>query len=241
MWFVLIQAESFMMGSKLMVREADKKYGGNAENYIREHPQHKVTISEPFYLQATAITQGQWVRVMEDNPSKFKNCGDDCPVESVSWEDARKFIKKLIEMEQSDAYRLPTEAEWEYACRAGTTTEFSFGDHLSELMEYAWLGNNSDGKTHPVGQKELNAWGLYDMHGNVWEWVEDDWHKDYNGAPDAGRAWIDEPRGVGRVIRGGGWGSGAHDCRSAIRYGRTPDNRRDFFGFRLARSVALDS
>lgn len=218
MRFNLIPEGTFMMGSKL---------------------NHKVTINRAFYLQSTEVTQGQWEKVMGHNPSYFKECGNECPVECVSWVDAHKFIKKLNEIEGIDTYRLPTEAEWEYAVRAGTTTLFTFGDDEDKLPDYAWFDSNSDSKTHRVGQKKPNAWGLYDMHGNVWEWVEDDWHWDYNGAPDDGRAWIDKPRGACRVLRGGGWGSGAHNCRSAGRYHRWPDFRPDVVGFRLSRSVAL--
>ena len=167
MKFVLISPGSFTMGSKLSPEEVAQKYGGETGWYKVEHPQHKVTISQPFYLQLTQVTQGQWKKVMGDNPSSFKECGDDCPVESVSWEDAHKFIKKLNEMEGGKAYRLPTEAEWEYAGRAGTTTEFSFGDNEGKLTDFAWFKSNSDSKTHRVEQKEPNPWGFYDMHGNV--------------------------------------------------------------------------
>jgi len=138
-------------------------------------------------------------------------------------------------------YRLPTEAEWEYAARAGTETVYSFGDDISKLHEYAWYRDNSEGKTHPVGQNKPNAWGLYDMHGNVFEWVEDDWHDSYKGAPDDGEAWVDNPRGEYRVFRGGGWGSYAHGCRSAIRAYLTPINSFFRVGFRLARSIAPGS
>ena len=179
------------------------------------------------------------LKVMVDNPSEFKNCGDDYPVENVSWNDAQDFIKKLNEKEKTDKYRLPTEAEWEYACRAGTTTDFFFGDDPSELSEYAWFKDNTNWRTHPVAASKPNPWGLYDMHGNVWEWVEDDWHTNYTGALDDERAWLDEPRGVLRVIRGGSWINGAQRCRSAMRIRFRPECRNDLVGFRLARSVVL--
>ena len=240
MEFVLIQAGSFMMGSNIGFEETARKYGGDEKVYKAEHSQHEVTISDPFYLQATAVTQGQWKKVMGDNPSYFEECGDGCPVDMVSWDDAQDFITKLNEMDRADnQYRLPTEAQWEYACRAGTTTEYSYGDNIGKLNEYAWYTDNSEEKTHPVGQKEPNAWGLYDMHGNVWEWVEDDWHDSYDGSPDDGRAWVDDPRGARRVMRGGSWGNNAHDCRSAYRLGYGPGNRYGSVGFRLSRSVTL--
>jgi formylglycine-generating enzyme required for sulfatase activity len=176
---------------------------------------------------------------MGNNPSNFKDCGDDCPVEQVSWEDAQAFINKLNQVEKTKDYRLPSEAEWEYSCRAGSETEFSFGDDAERLGEFAWVDDNSGGKTHPVGEKAPNAWELYDMHGNVWEWVEDDWHDTYKGAPNDGRDWIDKPRGSGRVMRGGCWGLDAHDCRSAARIGYRPDFRDNAVGFRLSRSVSL--
>jgi len=153
MEFVLIQAGSFMMGSKLSPEEVAKKYGGEAKC---THLQHEVTISKPFYLQTTEVTQGQWGKVMGNNPSRFKDCGDDCPVETVSWDDAQDFIKKLNEMDSTDKHRLPTESEWEYACRAGTTTEFSFGDDVGKLGEYDWFRDNSNDRIHPVGQKKPN-------------------------------------------------------------------------------------
>jgi formylglycine-generating enzyme required for sulfatase activity len=228
MSFVLIPAESFLMGSP--AREAGR--------YDNEQ-QHPVTIKKPFYLQTTEVTQKQWRQVMGQNPSIFKDYGDGCPVETVSWNEAQEFIKKLNQMESGGRYRLPTEAEWEYACRAQSKGKFYFGDEEARLGEYAWYARNSGGKTHPVGEKEPNAWGLYDMHGNVWEWVEDDYHGSYTGAPDDGRAWIDSPRDSARVVRGGSWGLGARDCRSATRIIYGPGDRNGSMGFRLSRSVGL--
>jgi formylglycine-generating enzyme required for sulfatase activity len=225
MEFVLIPAGSFKMGSST---------GGDDEG-----PPHNVKISQSFYLQATEVTQGQWQLVMGNNPSGFKGCGDDCPVEHVSWEDSQQFIKKLNQIEKIKDYRLPSEAEWEYACRAGTTAEYSFGGDASKLGEFAWYSENPDTKTHPVGKKKPNAWGLYDMHGNVLELVEDDWHNSYKGAPDDGNAWVDNPRGSFRVVRGGGWSNVALLCRSAMRFENAPGHRFTNMGFRLSRSVAL--
>ena len=227
MEFVLIPAGTFRMGS------------APGSGFGDEYPQHPVEITQPFYLQTTAVTLGQWQKVMANNPSNFKNYGDDYPVEMVSWHDAQDFIKKLNEMDITDnKYRLPTESEWEYACRAKTTTEFFFGDDARQLGEYAWYKDNSM-NTHPVGQKEPNPWGLYDIIGNVWEWVEDDWHNNYDGAPYNGSAWIFKTRGVLRVLRGGSSEGGAHNCRSANRYYFAPDARTAYIGFRLAMSVTL--
>jgi formylglycine-generating enzyme required for sulfatase activity len=224
MEFVLIPAGRFTMGSSFGIGNTD------------EYPPHNAIISHPFYLQKTEVIQRQWKEVMGDNPSDFQKCGDDCPVESVSWEDAHKFIKKLNQREKTDKYRLPTEAEWEYACRAGTTTLFSFGNDKNKLIEHAWFRSDSNIGTHKVGIKKPNGWGLYDMHGNVWEWVEDDWHKTYDGAPADGSAWIDELRGADRVIRGGSWAHGTDQCRSAYRSSLVPDVSNNVVGLRLVRS-----
>jgi formylglycine-generating enzyme required for sulfatase activity len=184
-----------------------------------DESQRSVVISDAFYMQTTEVTQGQWRKVMGSNPSSFKYCGDDCPVEQVSWNDVQEFIRKLNSMEGTEKYRLPTEAEWEYAARAGTTTAYSFGDSGSELGDYGWYDRNSGNKTHPAGQKRANPWGLYDVHGNVWEWTQDI----YKG-------------GSGRVIRGGSWYGSARYCRSAYRSSGDPGFRDRYLGFRLART-----
>jgi formylglycine-generating enzyme required for sulfatase activity len=232
--FVRIPAGDFMMGSN---------------EYEDEQPVHNVKIGTPFYLGKYPVTQKQWEEVMGNNPSSFK--GADLPVESVSWDDVQEFIKRLNEREGTDKYRLPSEAEWEYACRAGTNTKYSFGDDESKLGDYAWYSGYSiyeewvknndkilkEGRTHPVGQKKPNAWGLYDMHGNVWEWVQDRWHGNYEGAPSDGSAWEDGDSSS-RVVRGGGWYDGAGDCRSAARAGFDPGARSsNFVGFRLLRKL----
>jgi formylglycine-generating enzyme required for sulfatase activity len=239
MEFVLIPAGSLTMGIRKRSKELMDRFGGEEKWYELQKPHHAVKIEMPFYLQTAPVTQGQWKHVMGNNPSNFKDCGDDCPVEQVSWDDAQAFIKKLNQVEKTKDYRLPGEAEWEYSCRAGSETEFSFGDDAERLGEFAWFGDNSDGKTHPVGEKAPNTWGLYDMHGNVWEWVEDDWHENYKGAPNDGSAWINESRGSFRVIRGGSWYVDARYCRSASRGLIRPGDRNDFVGFRLSRSVSL--
>jgi formylglycine-generating enzyme required for sulfatase activity len=219
MKFTLIPAGAFYMGSE----ESDG-----------EKPVHKVKINNPFYLGTYPVTQREWKAVMGNynNPSYFK--GDDLPVEQVSWDNVQEFIMKLNEKEGTDKYRLPSEAEWEYACRAGTTTRYSFGDDESELDDYAWYDDNSDGKTYPVGQKKPNSWGLYDMHGNVWEWVYDMWHDSYDGAPTDGSAW-EVGNGVNRIFRGGGWINFARFCRSAFRYYFDQRFRNNDLGFRLLR------
>jgi len=215
MKFTLIPAGEFMMGLK--------------EN-VWEQPVHKVKVNKPFYLGTYPVTQREWKAIMGDNPSYFK--GDDLPVEQVSWDDVQKFIRKLNKKEGTDKYRLPSEAEWEYACRAGTTTRYSFGDSESKLGDYAWYRDHSGSKTHPVGKKKPNPYGLYDMHGNVREWVPDTWHGSYNGAPADGSAW-ESGGGSYRVDRGGGWRSFDNHCRSASRSNVVPGDRLNDFGFRM--------
>jgi formylglycine-generating enzyme required for sulfatase activity len=170
---------------------------------------------------------------MGNNPSMFE--GDDRPIENVSWEDVQEFIKKLNEMENTDKYRLPSEAEWEYACRAGTQTRYSFGDDKSKLKEHSWYAENSDDKTHFIGQKKPNSWELYDMHGNVWEWVQDGWHENYKSAPSDGSTW--EDGSPIHVIRGGGCFSHAYGCQSVSRYGDYFRSRSNYVGFRLLREI----
>jgi len=223
MKFRKIPAGKFTMGSPENERERASDEG----------PQHLVTITNPFYLGVYEVTQAQWKAVMGNNPSHFKDCGDDCPVEMVSWNDAQEFIKKLNQIEGSNKYRLPTEAEWEYACRAGTTTRFSFGDDDAVLSQYAWYSVNSGKRTHPAGQKKPNAWGLYDMYGNVWEWVHD-WFGNYPSAS------VTDPAGPSsgayRVFRGGSWLYEPGYVRSAFRFGNLPGSGDGGLGFRLARN-----
>ncbi len=221
MLLVEIPAGEFLMGSPDSDRVTDRD----------EKPQHRVRITRPFYLGVYPVTQSQWERVMGSNPSRFK--GHDHPVETVSWNDCREFIRRLNRLfaKRGILYRLPTEAEWEYACRAGSATVYSFGDSAASLGDYAWYVDNSGRKTHPVGQKKPNAWGLYDMHGNVWEWCSD-WSGSYASTT------VSDPTGPAtgssRVNRGGGWYGSARDCRSACRFRYTPDYRSSFLGFRLA-------
>ncbi|MBL8206363.1 MAG: SUMF1/EgtB/PvdO family nonheme iron enzyme [Blastocatellia bacterium] len=213
---ILVPAGKFTMGS------------GRVTFPDFEMPPHEVRISS-FYIGKFQITQKQWKAVTGDNPSRFK--GDYLPVESVSWHEAQAFCKKLREL-TGRAYRLPSEAEWEYACRAGTT-----GDYAGKLDEMAWHNRNPDGKTHLVGQKKPNAFGLYDMHGNVWEWCEDVWHDNYNGAPNDGSAWAMEGDQECRVLRGGSSRDGDSFCRSAQRLYDDPGNRRTYVGLRVVVSA----
>ena len=206
---------------------------GSNEHKNEQHI-HNVTIDRPFYFSIFPVTQHEWKAVMGDNPSHFK--GDDLPVEYVSWDDVQEFIKKLNKKENTHKYRLPSEAEWEYAAQAGTTTRYSFGDDDSKLGEYAWYSENSGDKTHPVGNKGANPWGLYDVHGNVWEWVQDEWHNTYNGAPADGSAWEDGVS-ASRVFRGGCWIYSARSCRSAGRISDVPGFRIHGLGFRLLQEM----
>ena len=196
---------------------------------------HKVTLTNHFELGVYEVTQEEYERVMGTNPSQFKGARN--PVEQVSWDDAVEFCRKLsalpAEKSAGYVYRLPTEAEWEYACRAGTTTVYSFGDSAAQLGEYAWYIDNSGNATHPVGGKKPNAWGLYEMHGNVWEWCQD-WYGDYPSG--AATDPTGPSSGSGRVHRGGSWNGNFERCRSANRFRGTPDYRSYSQGFRVLRS-----
>jgi formylglycine-generating enzyme required for sulfatase activity len=192
-----------------------------------EKPVHEVTIRS-FCIGEYEVTQAQWQAVMESNPSSFKDCGGDCPVENVSWNDAQNFINKLNESNDGFRYRLPTEAEWEYAGRAGTT-----GDYAGNLNEIAWYSENSGNRTHAVGGKQPNAWGLYDMIGNVQEWCEDWDHKNYDGAPTDGSAWVAPTVRQDRVQRGGSFAHTAGRLRSANRDRNTPADRHRLHGLRV--------
>jgi formylglycine-generating enzyme required for sulfatase activity len=210
--FVYIPSGSFIMGSD----------GGGAD----ERPARRVTIRRGFYMGRFEITQAQWRTVMGENPSNFK--GEDLPVEQVSWTDAQNFIRKLNERGDPFVYRLPTEAEWEYACHAQMT-----GESMGDLNALAWYFNNSAGKTHSVGEKQANAWGLYDMLGNVWEWTEDVYHDSYRGAPTNGSAWVTGGDPKYKVLRGGSWIDNAFYCRVGERIRATPDTRQRNSGLRL--------
>ena len=225
--FAYIPAGTFWMGSP------EDETGRHEDESL-----HQVRLTKGFYMQITPVTQGQWEAVMGDNPSHFKEAGPDAPVEQVSWEDAQKFIEMLNFTVDSYHLRLPTEAEWEYACRAGTQTEYHFGDDPAELKENDWYEENSGGKTHPVCQLKPNPWGLYDMHGNVAEWCQD-WFGDYPNRPMTDPTGP-EP-GAFRVLRGGAWSDDARLCRAADRSGDTPVSRNRGLGFRLLAEPSEDA
>ena len=216
--FVLVPAGAFRMGAD----------NGDAD----ERPVHQVTISKAFYLGKYEVTQKQWQAVMGKNPSLFT--GDpQRPVDQVTWDDAQTFIAKLNAMEGGKLYRLPTEAEWEYAARAGSTTIFHFGNDPKQLGDYAWYRGNADHQSHPVGQKKPNAWGLHDTLGNVWEWVQD-WEGRYPATP------VTDPKGSDsgtyRMRRGCAWNNEPNVCRTANRYS-VVGYRDDFLGLRLVRML----
>ncbi|MFG6101659.1 formylglycine-generating enzyme family protein [Leptothoe sp. EHU-05/26/07-4] len=243
-----IPAGSFIMGSP----------EEELERLDSEGPQHEVSLGR-FFMAKYPVTQAQWRAVaameqvnqkLEPEPSDFK--GDLNPVENVSWHDAVEFCDRMT-IHTNRQYRLPTEAEWEYVCRAGTTTPFHFGQTINtELANYRgtdWkevggVGSYGEGpkgeyrkKTTPVNEfKGANAFGLMDMHGNVWEWCQDHWHENYKGAPTDGSAWIEGGDSKYRVLRGGSWNDFPRDCRSAFRPYITPVNRNDF-GFRVVCSA----
>lgn len=232
MKFVYIKPGSFMMGSP-----------SNEPGRHDDETQHNVTLTKGFYMQTTEVTQSQWKAVMKNNPSHFpgwfKSC-NDCPVEKVSWNYVQEFIRKLNQKEGSNKYRLPTEAQWEYACRAGSTSAFANGEiselfcgYDSSLDSMGWYCGNANNKTHPVARKQSNSWGLYDMHGNVFEWCQD-WEGSYPSGS------VTDPPGPSsgscRVFRGGCWDCNANNCCSAVRCSVTPDSRFKVIGFRLSRT-----
>jgi len=205
---------------------------------------HTVNITQDFYIGKTEVTVAQWNNILYVDPSNFKS-GANYPVEQVSWADCNKFIDRLNAINQVyGVFRMPTEAEWEYACRAGTTTDYYFGSSSVNIGNYCWYFDNSGKTTHPVGQKSPNAWGLYDMGGNVWEWCSDWWVGSY--LPDAATDPVGLNTGIAKVFRGGAWNTyntvrqnggyynGAGCCRSADRGGGDPNYSYNFVGLRLA-------
>jgi len=239
MQFVLIPAGEFMMGSsgtqRQLALEQAKAHNekGTLDKIPSEGPQHRVKITQPLYLGKYEVTQAQWQAVTGNNPSQRRDAMN--PVERVSWNDVQTFLAKLnMAFERKGMkFNLPTEAQWEYACRAGTTTAFSFGDNATLLAQHGWFAGNADHKTHPVGQKKANAWGLYDMSGNVWEWCAD-WYgaEYYRQLPPADP--IGPRTGSDHALRGGCWHSHPERCRSAYRNSSSPNNRLNNVGFRLA-------
>ena len=226
MEFVWIQGGEFQMGSN---------------DYKSEQPVHQVLVQKDggFWMGKYEVTQAQWQKIMGSNPSSFK--GEKRPVENVSWDDAQDFIRKLNAKTgknpplplRGGEYRLPSEAEWEYACRAGTTTAYSFGDDVAQLKNYAWYGENSNSQTHPVGDKKANAWGLYDMHGNVWEWCADTWHDNYAGAPTDGSIWGSLGDKKAKLLRGGSWSDHPDFVRGANRGRFAADTQNFYIGLRV--------
>jgi formylglycine-generating enzyme required for sulfatase activity len=222
---VVIPSGSFEMGS-------EENFSGDRYQDKSHKPVHTVRIGKPFAMGKTEVTQGQWRAVMGNNPSHFSSCGDDCPVEKVSWNDAKSFVQQLS-AKTGKSYRLPSEAEWEYACRAGGTQTYCGSKHFKGA---AWFDVTSGRKTHPVAGKQANAWGLHDMSGNVWEWVEDCWNDSYSGAPSDGSAWITETCRE-RVVRGSSWNSSPRRSRFAARLPLPTANRNPASGFRPARML----
>jgi formylglycine-generating enzyme required for sulfatase activity len=216
MEFVLIPAGSFVMGSTPYA-------AGDAD----ETPDHKVTLTQPFLLGKHEVTQEQWTAVMGKNPSHFK--GPKLPVDTVSWNDCQQFFAKLRE-KTGRTFSLPTEAQWEYACRAGSKARWRFGDQPDALVDYAWFNKNSGNVTHPVGTKKPNAWGVHDLYGNLGEWCSD-W---YGNPYPKGDATDPQgpPSGQSKVIRGGAWGDDPINARSAYRNANGPDGKHDGIGFR---------
>ena len=227
MKLVRIEAGKFTMGSPETEKDRSKDEG----------PQRRVTISTPFYMGVTEVTQAQWQAVMNTQPwegQTYVKAGADNAASWISWDNAAAFCKALSK-KAGRAVRLPTEAEWEYACRSGTTTAYGFGDDSSNLGDYAWYGGNAynmdDKYAHPVGVKKPNAWGLYDMHGNVWEWCAD-WYADSYANADT-RDPKGPSSGEARVLRGGSWDGHPQNCRAAYRYGDSPGGRDIDSGFRV--------
>ena len=215
-----IQGGNFMMGSN---------------DYNNAKPIHRVTVPD-FYLCEHLVTQAVWQAIMGKNPSRFSGC-DQCPVEQVSWDDIQKFLQKLNAL-TGKIYRLPTEAEWEYAARGGNQSKgykYAGSDYLDKVGYY---DRNSKRQTQPVGQLYPNELGLYDMSGNVWEWCQDEWHGNYQGAPTDGSAWQEkiniQNKNTIRVIRGGSWISNPNYCRVADRLRYSDHYANDNFGCRLA-------
>jgi formylglycine-generating enzyme required for sulfatase activity len=242
MEFVLIPAGEFMMGSRDSVAEVKRKAKWESDWYKHEHPQHRVRITRPFYLAKYEVTQVQYERIIGENPSGSK--GPNLPVEQVSWVNAVAFCRKLSER-SGRTVRLPTEAEWEYACRAGTTTPFHFGetitsDQVNYNAKYAYAGYRE--KTTNVGSFPANAWGLHDMHGNVYEWCEDWYDESYYAVSpeeDPIGSTEDSRHALGyRVLRGGSWSDSADYCRSAHRGCYGPAGSSRDYGFRVAVAAA---
>lgn len=239
MEFILIPGGEFIMGTDDIVEdphdlaavEAKVKELEKEENYSRYDfaPRHVVKI-EPFYMGRYPVTQAQWTRVMKLNKASCKG-GWDLPMETINWYEAREFADQLNEMMETDAHRLPTEAEWEYCCRAGIQADYCFAGRSSRLENYAWYGDNAGFRPRPVGQKKPNKFGLFDMHGLVWEWTSTE-ERSFPYRADDGR---EDPSLAGpRVVKGGSWLSNDYFCRCGFREWHLPVHRDHDVGFRLA-------
>jgi formylglycine-generating enzyme required for sulfatase activity len=216
------QTVTFKMGSKT---------GSNDESSV-----HDVTLTKPFEMQKTEVTQLQYFLVMMKNPSYFRKNNTNRPVEMVSYDDAKKFIAKLNELDTEHTYMLPTEAQWEYAARGGVSTEYFFSNDASRLSDYAWFEDNSGKQTHDVATKKPNLYGLYDVAGNVWEWVNDRYGAKYYSSLDKFTDPEGPATGDDRVLRGGGWNFDATNCRSSNRF-HSPSSKFYSYGFRLVRTA----
>ena len=223
---VVIPSGSFLMGTPDAVRSA-----ANDSSNDKEKPARKLQMKS-FSLGKYEVTQAEWVALMGENPSE--NDGKNFPVDHVTWEMAQSFVEKLSKL-TGKKYRLPSEAEWEYAARAGTAKEFYDSDDTASLDTYAWFSGNSGMEVHGVGEKKPNRFGLYDMHGNVWEWTQDCWNLDYKGAPETQAAW-EAGNCESRVNRGGSWFNTARMLRSAFRSRFATTLKSPYFGLRVARS-----
>lgn len=222
---VLVQGGIFKMGSP----------DNDAEAFDWEKPQHRVTIQD-FYIGKYPVTQKFWVEVMGNNPSQFR--GNDLPVDQVNWDDCQEFLKKLNTQLPDRNFRLPSEAEWEYAARGGRRSKGYKYAGSNNINEVAWYDGNSGSNTHPVGQKKPNELGLYDMSGNVWEWITDDWHDNYHDAPTNGQAWLGTYiKGTYRVYRGGSWLHSSRSSRVTFRHGIKSDSKNPGIGFRIVSSL----
>lgn len=227
---VYISSGAFLMGSP-----------PSEKGRYKDEEQHKITLTKGFYIGITEITQGQWKQIMGDHSSRFEASHENHPVGLISWNECQEFIMKLNRKEKSLRYRLPTEAEWEYACRAGSGAAFTNGaisqvkcGHDPNLDKVGWYCGNAKDETQSVAQKEPNAWGLYDMHGNAWEWCQD-WYEERTSGSNINPKG--PASGTSKVFRGGGWGLPARSCRSAFRDHYAPDLKCKLLGFRLVREA----
>jgi formylglycine-generating enzyme required for sulfatase activity len=218
-----------------MVRIAPGSFKMGSTDSANEQPVHRVSLPG-FYMGRYEVTQQEWRQFMGANPSANKACGARCPVDRISWHDAQAFVKKLSE-HTGKQYRLPSEAEWEYAARAGGRATWSFGNDERELKLHAWFNGNSGGAVHPVGLKQANPFGLHDMHGNVWEWVEDSFHGNYSNINSDGRPMQTIGSTDARILRGGSWYNNPRDLRVSKRNPNAADEGYVFFGLRVVRSL----